>query len=336
MKTIETKVRINASPQTVWSVMDDLQNYPEWNRLTADLTGRTTVGSILRGTLTKGGASPAIALSPTITAIVGAREFRWLTKAPGFHAEHYFLLRPMSDGGTCLVHGENFDGPLADERWEGILASTPKAYDQLNDDLKRRAEGFRASTISLHPAVDHGPSIPNAKVQLTKLRCHCAANAVVAETTGPIYHNHLCGCSKCWKPEGALFAQSAVTVRESFHVIENEEQLTVVDPSQSIQRYACSVCGTHMYGSVSDDNHHFYGLVFIHPELACDVTYYPPEFAGFVSSIIESGTCPSMMSTVRGRLEALGIPAFDGFSSELMDIIAWHRCKISKLPNATS
>jgi hypothetical protein len=53
MKTIKTTIRISASPQTVSSVMDNLARYPEWNQLPADLSGRTTVDSVLRGTLTK-------------------------------------------------------------------------------------------------------------------------------------------------------------------------------------------------------------------------------------------------------------------------------------------
>ena len=87
MKTIKTTIRIDASPQTVWSIMDDLQRNPEWNRLTSNLSGSTAVDSVVRGTLTKANA-PAIPLSPIIEAIVGAHEFRWLTNVPGFRAEH--------------------------------------------------------------------------------------------------------------------------------------------------------------------------------------------------------------------------------------------------------
>jgi S-(hydroxymethyl)glutathione synthase len=335
VRTIETAIKIDASPQTVWSIMDDLQNYPAWNRLTADLAGRTTVGSIVRGTLTKGGNSPPVPLSPTITAIVGAREFRWLTAAPGFHAEHYFLLSPTADGGTELIHNEDFDGPVADERWGGIQASSPPAYNQFNADLKARAEAFRDASVSLHPAVDSGLAAKRTGVSGAELRCLCAADPVVVAVSLPIYHNHLCGCSKCWKPEGAMFAQTAVVVREGVQVTENDAKLALVDPNQSIQRHACRECGTHMLGSVADPDHHFFGLAFIHPELASDQAGSSPEFAGFVSSVIETGTSPSLMSAVRRRLTALQIPAFDAFSPELMDIIAWHKCKLAHYPQAT-
>jgi hypothetical protein len=38
------------------------------------------------------------------------------------------------------------------------------------------------------------------------------------------------------------------------------------------------------------------------------------------------------MKAIRRRLAELGIPSFDAFSPELMDIIAWHGVKINKHP----
>lgn len=335
MKTIETRIKIDAPAQTVWSIMDDLENYPAWNRLTADLSGRTTVGSVVRGTLTKGGGSPAVPLSPTLTAIVGAREFRWLTNVPGFHAEHYFLLRPTEDGGTELIHGEDFDGPIADERWPGIEATSPPAFSQLNDDLKSRAEALRSVAVTLHPAIDSGIAFPAEKAARVMLVCRCSIDPVTVDISRPIYHNHMCGCSKCWKPDGALLAQTAVVSSHGVRIESKADKLEVIDESQSIQRHACRDCGVHMCGTISDPDHHFYGLTFVHPELADGIVCDAPEFAGFVSSIIETGTDPASMAAVRSRLSELSIPAFDAFSPELMDIIAWHKRKLAHHPQAT-
>jgi hypothetical protein len=63
MISVTTKLHIHAAPQTVWSLLDNLALYPAWNRLTPDLTGRTTVGSVLRGTLSKP-APPMCRLPP--------------------------------------------------------------------------------------------------------------------------------------------------------------------------------------------------------------------------------------------------------------------------------
>ena len=335
MKTIKTTIKIDASPQTVWSVMDDLQRYPEWNHLTPDLAGRTTVGSIVRGTLTKQGA-PQVPIGPTINAVVGAREFRWLTNVPGFRAEHYFFLQPTGEGGTELTHCEDFDGEALVQRWAGIEASSPPAFNGMNSDLKARAEQFRATAVNLHPAVDGGAAATRTGLAGTTLKCLCTSKRVEIRITRPIYHNHLCGCSKCWKPAGALFAQTAIISSDGFEVSANGDKLRVVDATQSIQRHACKDCGAHLYGDVPDVNHHFHGLCFVHPELAQDASCGAPEFAGFVSSLIESGTCPSLMESIRRRLAALKILACDGFSPEIMDVIAWHKRKLAAYPQATT
>ena len=335
MRTVETRIKIDVPPQTVWSVMDDLQQYPAWNRLTADLSGRTTAGSVVRGTLTKGGNSPAVPISPTITTVVGARELRWLTEMPGFRAEHYFLLQATDDGGTELIHSEDFDGPVAEERWEALQASSPPAFSQLNVDLKARAEGMRDAALHIHPAVDQQQAGPGSKADSEVLHCLCESETVTVAITRPVYHNHLCGCSKCWKPENSIFAQTAVVASDGVEVLVNGHKLAVVDETQAIQRHACRECGVHMLGTVADVDHHFYGLTFIHPELASTAVCDAPEFAGFVSSVIETGTSPSLMAAIRNRLTSSNIPAYDAFSPELMDIIAWHRCKIARLPAPT-
>ena len=54
-----------------------------------------------------------------------------------------------------------------------------------------------------------------------------------------------------------------------------------------------------------------------------------PEFAAFVSSIIESGADPAQMGAVRARLKALGLEPYDCLSPALMDAIATHLAKSS-------
>jgi S-(hydroxymethyl)glutathione synthase len=100
-----------------------------------------------------------------------------------------------------------------------------------------------------------------------------------------------------------------------------------VDPSAAIQRYACTGCGVHLYGRIENRNHPFFGFDFIHPELFRAQGWAAPEFAAFVSSVIESGTPPAQMGAVRGRLRELGLEPYDCLSPALMDAIATHTAK---------
>jgi S-(hydroxymethyl)glutathione synthase len=183
------------------------------------------------------------------------------------------------------------------------------------------------ASLSIHPAVDNGVPPGNTSFAGGKLTCKCADDPVVVEIRGNSAHNHLCGCTKCWKPKGATFAMVAVVPRDSLTVAENAEKLQVVDPSATIQRHACRACGVHMFGRIENRNHPFYGLDFIHTELSSEGGWSAPGFAAFVSSIIESGVDPSQMPQIRARLKELGLEPYDCLSPELMDLIAAHTAK---------
>jgi S-(hydroxymethyl)glutathione synthase len=183
--------------------------------------------------------------------------------------------------------------------------------------------------ISIHPAVDNGIKTGSPNFGGGTLTCKCASNPVEVSITGQSAYNHVCGCTKCWKPAGALFSQVAVVARDKLRVTKGAEKLKIADSTAAIQRYACSSCGVHMYGRIENAKHPFYGFDFIHTELSKDRGWSAPEFAAFVSSIIESGTPPDQMPAVRARLKELGLEPYDCLSPPLMDAIATHVAKAS-------
>jgi S-(hydroxymethyl)glutathione synthase len=181
--------------------------------------------------------------------------------------------------------------------------------------------------VKIHPAVDAGIKPAASGFAGGSLSCGCATNPVTVEITGQVAHNHVCGCTKCWKPAGSLFSQVAVTGRDNVKVTANDDKLAVVDTSTTIQRHACRDCGVHMFGRIENTAHPFYGLDFVHTELSREEGWAPPEFAAFVSSIIESGARPENMGAVRARLTELGLPPYDALSPALMDAISTHVAK---------
>lgn len=186
------------------------------------------------------------------------------------------------------------------------------------------------SAIKIHPQVDGGLKPAAATFAGGALLCDCSKNKVAVAIKGQCAHNHVCGCTKCWKPKGALFSQVAVVPRENLSVIANGDKLEVVDPKAAIQRHACKECGVHMYGRIENKNHPFYGLDFIHTERSNEEGWAPPAFAAFVSSIIESGANPDNMGAVRARLKELGLEPYDCLSPPLMDAIATHTAKTAR------
>lgn len=181
--------------------------------------------------------------------------------------------------------------------------------------------------VKIHPQVDNG--IPAEKPGFAggTLTCKCKSNPVKVKIGAQTAHNHVCGCTKCWKPAGAVFSQIAVVGRDQVKVTENGDKLDIVDANAAIQRHACRECGVHMYGRIENTGHPFHGLDFVHTELSDTTGWAAPTFAAFVSSIIESGVAPSRLPDIRARLSEIGLTPYDCLSPPLMDAIATHVAK---------
>src|SRR5258708_34407675 len=130
--------------------------------------------------------------------------------------------------------------------------------------------GQAMAKISIHPAVDNcvRPGSPNFTGGT--LECKCTSNPVEVSVTSQCAYNHVCGCTKCWKPEGALFSQVAVVPRDKLRVFKNADKLKGVGAQAAIQRDACKDWGGHMYGRPGDKKHPFFRFGFIHTQPSKD------------------------------------------------------------------
>jgi S-(hydroxymethyl)glutathione synthase len=141
-------------------------------------------------------------------------------------------------------------------------------------------------TVKIHPSVDGGVKAGTAGYAGGTLKCKCTTDPVTVSVTSNVAFNHVCGCTKCWKPDGSVFSLIAVVPKDKVTVTAHAEKLKVVDSSAAIQRHACSKCGVHMYGRIENKGHAFFGLDFVHPERLDSSGWEAPGFAAFVSSII--------------------------------------------------
>jgi S-(hydroxymethyl)glutathione synthase len=182
-------------------------------------------------------------------------------------------------------------------------------------------------SVKIHPSVDGGVKAGNPSYAGGTLKCKCSKDPVTVSIGGNVAFNHVCGCTKCWKPDGSVFSLIAVVGKDKVSVTANKQKLKVVDTNATIQRHACTVCGVHMYGRIENTGHAFHGLDFVHPELFEANGWEEPRFAAFVSSIIESGTKPEAMEGIRSRLKELKLEPYDCLSPPLMDLMAAHTAK---------
>src|SRR5476651_1814054 len=76
-------------------------------------------------------------------------------------------------------------------------------------------------TVHLHPSIDSGVKKGSGSFAGGTLVCKCKdGKPVKVGIKGDVAHNHACGCTKCWKPDGATFSVVAVVPRDSVTVLE--------------------------------------------------------------------------------------------------------------------
>jgi len=179
---------------------------------------------------------------------------------------------------------------------------------------------------SLHPLIDNGIAKGTPDFAGGKLHCLCSDKPVEVTLNGQILFNHACGCSQCYKPKGALFSIVGVIPVDKVSVTANGDKLEIVNKDATILRHACKDCGAHLYGRIEKD-HAFKGLDFVHVELSDEKGWQEPQFAAFVSSIIEQGFPPDKMDEVRSKLKSIGLEPYDALSPPLMDALATFAAK---------
>ena len=182
-------------------------------------------------------------------------------------------------------------------------------------------------TVHIHPSVDSGVKKGSGNFAGGTLVCKCKDQPVKVGIKGDVAHNHACGCTKCWKPEGATFSVVAVVPRENVTVLENGDKLHVVDrvgddPAPRLQGLRHAYVRPHREQGASVLRSR------LHPSrTVSEAGSAAPRFAAFVSSVIESGVDPSQMPGIRSRLKELGLEPYDCLSPALMDAIATHVAK---------
>ena len=139
--TISTSAEIDAPPSRVWAVIVDLPAYREWNPFIVEAAGRVTVGETLSLRMALPGRSP-MTIKPRVLVVDPNRELRWKGKlgVPGlFDGEHSFVLEPLADSRTRLVHWERFSGLLLPIARLLIYDATVQSFEALNGALATRA-----------------------------------------------------------------------------------------------------------------------------------------------------------------------------------------------------
>ena len=139
---LHTEIEIDATPEVVWEVLTDLDQYADWNPFIVEAAGETVVGQRLTNRLQPPGGR-AMTFRPRVTEVETDATFEWLGRLglPGvFDGRHRFELQSTGSGGTRLVQREQFDGVLVRFMRSSLDTRTRAGFEAMNAALKDRAE----------------------------------------------------------------------------------------------------------------------------------------------------------------------------------------------------
>ena len=138
---LQTEISIDATPETVWAVLTDLDRYPDWNPFVVSSEGAVEVGAKLANRMVAPGGR-TMTIKPTVTAVEEGRVYEWLGHllVPGiFDGRHRFEIAPIA-AGTRFKQMEFFTGVLVRPLRTLIDGSTHDGFIAFTDAIKARAE----------------------------------------------------------------------------------------------------------------------------------------------------------------------------------------------------
>jgi hypothetical protein len=141
-KEIRTQILIKASPEKVWNIFIDFENYKNWNPFIKSVSGKIEVGNKITARIEPPEAS-GMTFKPQITSFIRNKELVWLGHLgfPGlFDGEHKFEILDNGDGTITFIQSEKFNGILVPLFKKMLNSNTLNGFQQMNKKLKELAE----------------------------------------------------------------------------------------------------------------------------------------------------------------------------------------------------
>ena len=144
MKTIETSIVIDSTPEKVWGILTKFEEYELWNPFMTKVIGSATLDSKIEVNI-KTISGKKRTYYPIITRCETNKELRWKGKSflPGvFDGERIFILENSNDDKILFYHKEIFSGLGVRLVGNKLDESLRESFVTMNEALKVRAENF--------------------------------------------------------------------------------------------------------------------------------------------------------------------------------------------------
>jgi hypothetical protein len=139
---IKTEITITATPEKVWEILTNFNEYPNWNPFIKSIKGQAVVGKKIIARIEPPEAKE-MTFKPKILTFVENKELSWLGHLlfPGlFDGKHKFELIDNGNGTTTFKQSEIFRGVLVPFFKKQLKNNTKNGFIEMNEKLKELAE----------------------------------------------------------------------------------------------------------------------------------------------------------------------------------------------------
>lgn len=139
---IKTEITITATPEKVWEILTNFNEYPNWNPFIKSIKGQAVVGKKIIARIEPPEAKE-MTFKPKILTFVENKELSWLGHLlfPGlFDGKHKFELIDNGNGTTTFKQSEIFRGVLVPFFKKKLKNNTKNGFIEMNEKLKELAE----------------------------------------------------------------------------------------------------------------------------------------------------------------------------------------------------
>jgi len=142
MREISSEIEIEASPEKVWGILVNIDNWNTWNPIINQASGIASVGSELTITMRGEKGEDGPKYMPVVTSFQEPKSFEWRAKMMSdfmFTNGRVFKLE-KTNNGTRLVNKETFKGMLVPLFWGKLNSHVPSMLNEMNQALKKQVE----------------------------------------------------------------------------------------------------------------------------------------------------------------------------------------------------
>jgi hypothetical protein len=140
MIDVSAETEIEASPEAVWSVLTDLDQFHAWNPFIRDARGTTEVGGKVRVRVRPSLRVPLV-FHATVLESEANHELRWRGHVLArwlASGDHSFTIEPLGDGRVRFAQRERFTGLLPWLASRLLRRETQRGFDAMNHALEQR------------------------------------------------------------------------------------------------------------------------------------------------------------------------------------------------------